>query len=327
MCINCTAAAFAAANLFFAFKIQDVKKENNASQKGDCTLKRIVSCDLRQIALDLAYDIVGSFIYALGIVTFAKAADFAPGGISGLALIVHYLWQLPIGIVTLILNIPLVLISYKIVGRSFMLKSFKTMIINTIFLDLIFPMLPLYTGEPFVASLFSGICIGAGLALFYMRGSSSGGTDFLIMTLRVVKPHMSIGILTVMIDFVVILLGRPVFGTVDSVLYGLIASFATSIVVDKIMYGIDAGTLAIIITTKGEAAAHTISEVTGRGSTAITAMGTYSKENKDVILCACSNKEAYAVRKAVFGIDEGAFVMVTETSSVYGEGFIEKKDK
>lgn len=279
---------------------------------------------VKTFLIDLVYDIVGSFIYALGIYTFAKSSNFAPGGISGLAIIANYLWNLPIGIVNIILNIPLIIISYKIVGRQFMLKSFKTMLINTIFLDLVFPMIPMYTGEPFMAALFSGIFIGAGLALFYMRGSSSGGTDFLIMTLRVLKPHMSIGMLTVLIDVVVIVLGWPVFGSVDSILYGFIASFATSIVVDKIMYGIDAGTLAIIITVNGYDVAEKISEVTGRGSTAIQAMGTYSKESKDVLMCACSNKEAYAIRKAVFEIDEGAFVMVTETSSVYGEGFIEK---
>ncbi len=279
---------------------------------------------IKTFLIDLGYDIVGSFIYALGIYTFAKASNFAPGGISGLAIIANYLWNMPIGIVNIILNIPLIIISYKIVGRAFMLKSFKTMLINTIFLDLIFPLIPMYTGQPFMAALFSGVFIGAGLALFYMRGSSSGGTDFLIMTLRVLKPHMSIGMLTVLIDVVVIVLGWPVFGSVDSILYGFIASFATSIVIDKIMYGIDSGTLAIIITTNGYDVAEKISEVTGRGSTAIQAMGTYSKESKDVLMCACSNKEAYAIRRAVFEIDEGAFVMVTETSSVYGEGFIEK---
>ena len=279
---------------------------------------------IKTFLIDLGYDIVGSFIYALGIYTFAKASNFAPGGISGLAIIANYLWNMPIGIVNIILNIPLIIISYKIVGRAFMLKSFKTMFINTIFLDLIFPLIPMYTGQPFMAALFSGVFIGAGLALFYMRGSSSGGTDFLIMTLRVLKPHMSIGMLTVLIDVVVIVLGWPVFGSVDSILYGFIASFATSIVLDKIMYGIDSGTLAIIITTNGFDVAEKISEVTGRGSTAIQAMGTYSKDSKDVLMCACSNKEAYAIRQAVFEIDEGAFVMVTETSSVYGEGFIEK---
>ena len=99
---------------------------------------------------------------------------------------------------------------------------------------------------------FSGVCLGAALALFYMRGSSSGGTDFLTMSIKAVKPHLSIGFVTMAIDLLIILLGWPVFGNVDAVLYGLISAFVTSVVIDKIMYGMGAGKLILIITTKAE---------------------------------------------------------------------------
>ena len=138
----------------------------------------------KELVLDISYDIVGSVLYALGIYTFAKTADFAPGGLSGLALIMNHLWRFPIGITTLALNIPLIILSFKLVGRRFMFKSARTMIVCTIFLDLIFPYTKPYTGEPFMAALFSGVCLGAALALFYMRGSSSGGTDFLTMSIK-----------------------------------------------------------------------------------------------------------------------------------------------
>ena len=103
-----------------------------------------------------------------------------------------------------------------------------------------------------MAALFSGVCLGAALALFYMRGSSSGGTDFLTMSIKAVKPHLSIGFVTMAIDLLIILLGWPVFGNVDAVLYGLISAFVTSVVIDKIMYGMGAGKLILIITTKAE---------------------------------------------------------------------------
>ena len=121
----------------------------------------------KELVLDISYDIVGSVLYALGIYTFAKTADFAPGGLSGLALIMNHLWRFPIGITTLALNIPLIILSFKLVGRRFMFKSARTMIVCTIFLDLIFPYTKPYTGEPFMAALFSGVCLGAALALFY----------------------------------------------------------------------------------------------------------------------------------------------------------------
>lgn len=275
--------------------------------------------------LDLLCDILGSILYATGIYSFAKAADFAPGGISGLALILNHLWGLPIGIMTLVLNIPLVLISYRVVGKSFLLKTARSMIISTIFLDLVFPFTPAYTGSPFMAALYSGICLGAGMAFFYMRGSSSGGMDFLIMTIKVRYPHFSFGMVSMFSDFVVILLGWPVFGNIDAILYGLTTAFAASIVLDKIMYGMGAGKLIIIITTHGQILASRIGEMTDRGSTILKAMGTYTREDRDVLLCACSKSQAYSITSMAHETDPGAFVMVTETSEVFGEGFIEKQ--
>lgn len=277
---------------------------------------------LKTFLIDLLCDIIGSILYATGIYTFAKAADFAPGGISGLALILNHLWGLPIGIMTLVLNIPLVLISYRVVGKEFLLKTARSMVVSTIFLDLIFPHTPAYTESPFMAALYSGICLGAGMAFFYMRGSSSGGMDFLIMTIKVRYPHFSLGMVSMVSDFVVILLGWPVFGNIDAVLYGLTTAFAASTVLDKIMYGMGAGKLIIIITTHGQKLADRIGEMTDRGSTILKAMGSYTREDRDVLLCACSKSQAYSITTMAHEIDPGAFVMVTETSEVFGEGFI-----
>lgn len=280
---------------------------------------------IKNLCLDLICDIMGSILYATGIYTFAKTADFAPGGISGLALILNHLWGLPIGIMTLILNIPLVLISYRVVGKKFLLKTARSMVISTIFLDLIFPFTPAYTGSPFMAALYSGICMGAGMAFFYMRGSSSGGMDFLIMTIKVRYPHFSLGMVSMASDFVIILLGWPVFGNVDAVLYGMVTAFSASIVLDKILYGMGAGKLIIIITTRGQDLAERIGELTDRGSTILRAMGTYTRADRDVLLCACSKSQAYSITAEAHEVDPDAFVMVTETSEVFGEGFIEKR--
>ena len=281
----------------------------------------------KNILLDLIYDIIGSIFYGIRIYTFSKIGNFAPGGMSGLALIMNYLWHLPIGLTTLVLNLPLILLSYKIVGKEFLLKSFKTICISTFFLDVIFPHFPVYTGSRFMAALFSGIFLGIALALFYMRGSSSGGTDFLTMSVKVLRPHLSIGMITMLIDLVIIFLGWPAFGTVDAVLYGLTATILTSLVIDKIMYGMGSGTLLIIITEKGEAVAARISDVIDRGSTEIKAKGSYTQDNKDVLLCACSKSQAYMVRRLAHEVDKNVFIMVTETNEVYGEGFLEAKPK
>ena len=182
-----------------------MKKEKQQKRPKRTKAQRIQA--LKTFAVDTVYDVVGSILFAIGVYTFAKSADFAPGGVSGLALICNYLWDLPIGTMTLIINIPIIIISYKVVGRKFLLKSFKTMVISTLFLDLVFPLTPLYTGNSFLAAIFSGVFMGAGLALIYMRGSSTGGTDFLVLSLKKLHPHISTGTISIVSDAVIISLG------------------------------------------------------------------------------------------------------------------------
>lgn len=275
----------------------------------------------RRVMTDLLYNISGSVLYAAGIYTFAGNAGFAPGGVSGLALIMDYLWGIPVGTMTLLLNIPLVVISYRAVGRRLLVKSAVTMVISSLFLDLVFPLFPMYSGDRLIASVCSGAFLGAGMALFYLRGSSSGGIDFLTFTIKKKKPHMTIGVITMLIDLVVILLGWPVFGDVDAVLYGVLATFVSTVVIDKILYGAGAGTLAVIITKKGKETAERISEKAGRGVTSLRAVGAYTRSEKEMLLCACSKAEAYLVKSAVQDVDENAFFMFVETSEVFGEGF------
>ena len=275
----------------------------------------------KNLALDLLFDLAGGILYAVGIYTFAKTAEFAPGGVSGLALMVNYLWHLPIGIVTLLINVPFILFSYKILGGKFLFRTARSMIFCTFFVDVVFPLLPPYTGSPFLAALYSGFFLGAALALFYMRGSSSGGIDFLTLSLKKLHPHMSIGTLTLIIDLVILLMGWPVFGNVDSVLYGATATAVTSVVIDKILYHMGSGKLVLIITSKAEPMAREISDSCDRGSTSIQARGMSTDQERHVLLCACSKREAFKVQTAAYNVDSSAFVMVLETNEVFGEGF------
>lgn len=277
---------------------------------------------IKIFAVDTLYDIIGSILFALGIYTFAKAGNFAPGGVSGLALIFNHLFKAPIGTTSLALNIPIILISFKVLGKTFLIKSLRTMLISTIFLDFVFPMFPIYKGDSFLAALFTGVFVGAGLALIYMRGSSTGGADFLIISIRKILPHFSLGQITLVIDTVIIVLGGLVFRNIDAVLYGAVSTFATSYVIDMVMYGAGSGKLAIIITTAGNEIAQRISAETDRGCTIVPAIGAYSGEGREMLLCACSKPEIIKVRNAAHTIDSDAFVMITEASEVFGEGFM-----
>lgn len=275
----------------------------------------------KELCKDILYDVIGSFIFGLGVYTFALRGEFAPGGITGLALIINYITGLPIGIMSLVLNIPIILGTFRILGRKFFLKSLRTMVISSAIIDGILPLIPVYEGSRLLAAVFSGILMGGGLAVIYMRDSSTGGADFLIHAAKRKAPHFSFGQISLILDAAVILLGIPAFGDIDSVLYGMISAFALTIVMDKIMYGAGSGKLALIITDYGKEVAQAIDQSVERGATLVDVTGSYSGNKKDMVMCACSNNEVFKVRSAAHQVDANAMVMICEANEVFGEGF------
>ena len=273
--------------------------------------------------IDTFYDIIGSILYAAGIYTFALSANFAPGGISGLSIIINHFTKIPIGTCSLLLNIPIIIISYKVLGKWFLVKSLKTMVISAFFMDMVFPLFPIYSGNPLLAAVFAGVLSGAGLALIYMRNSSTGGTDFLILSVRKKAPHLSIGQITIAIDGCVILLGGVVFGTIDAVLLGIIMTIATSTIIDKIMSGFEAGKMAMVITNHGKEIADVIGKEVGRGVTIMNVTGAFSGESRQMLMCACSKSQVYNLRRIVSTIDPTAMTMISSFDEAFGLGFKE----
>lgn len=124
---------------------------------------------IREYAKDLAADTLGSFLIAVGIYNFAAASEFPVAGISGIAMLFYYFWKIPIGIMTIVLNVPIILFCYRYLGRQFFIKSAKTMVIYTFIMDVIAPMLPVYKGDLILSCICMGVCSGFGYALIYMR--------------------------------------------------------------------------------------------------------------------------------------------------------------
>lgn len=280
----------------------------------------------RMAGRDLLHDIIGSILYAAGIYTFAATANFAPGGITGIAMIInHYVPFLRIGLLSLIINVPVAIICYRLLGRVFFFKSVKSMLISALFLDLVFPLFPQYDGanNPLLAALFAGALSGAGLALIYMPGSSTGGTDFIIMSIRKKKPHLSIGTISMIVDGTVILLGGVVFGNINAVLYGVLMTIVSTTVIDKVMYGTGTRRMLLVISDKAEEIAKAIMEETERGATLADVRGAYTGQQHQMMICVCSKVEVFTSRRIINRIDPGAIVMLTTVDEAYGEGFME----
>ena len=280
----------------------------------------------RMAGRDLLHDIIGSILYAAGIYTFAATANFAPGGITGIAMIInHYVPFLRIGLLSLIINVPVAIICYRLLGRVFFFKSVKSMLISALFLDLVFPLFPQYDGanNPLLAARFAGALSGAGLALIYMPDSSTGGTDFIIMSIRKKKPHLSIGTISMIVDGTVILLGGVVFGNINAVLYGVLMTIVSTTVIDKVMYGTGTRRMLLVISDKAEEIAKAIMEETERGATLADVRGAYTGQQHQMMMCVCSKVEVFTSRRIINRIDPGAIVMLTTVDEAYGEGFME----
>lgn len=186
----------------------------------------------RRIAQILAYDMAASFLLGISIVVFAVQANFAPGGVSGIAVILNYLFGAPIGLATVLINIPIIIVTYKRLGPAFFLHSVKTVLINALFVDYVVCHIPVYTGSRLLAAILSGVCAGAAYSLVFNMGSSTGGTDFIMAAIRRVKPELSFGMLAFVIDSTVILGSVFVFGEVQAFVYGMAYTVVTSLALD-----------------------------------------------------------------------------------------------
>lgn len=278
--------------------------------------------NIKQTVSDIFVTFLGCMFIAVGIYNFAAASDFPVSGVSGIAVVLYHFWHLPIGITTLVLNIPIIVGCYKILGKRFLLKSFITMGMLTVATDIIAPLLPVYRGDIMLSAICMGVLSGIGYALIYMRDNSTGGIDFVMMAIRVKKPYISFGKMIIILDFSIVLLGGLLMGGhVDKIIYGMVATYILSVVVDKLMYGLDAGKMSLIVTEKGQEVADKIDELTGRGSTLLKGVGSYTQADKQVVMCACNNKQMHMVQKAVKEVDKTAFLVTMESNEVRGEGF------
>ncbi len=280
----------------------------------------------KKLFIDLVYDFIGCILYAVGINCFIIPQDFASGGVSGIALIITYLTGLPNGTITFILNIPLIIFSYRILGHVFLIKSVKTLAILTVAIDVLTINFPKYTGDPMLAAICAGLTIGAGLGVVYIRGSSTGGSDFITLSIRKLKPHFSVGTITSTIDYIILGASIIFLGNVDAALYGCVAMFVSARILDQIMYGGNKGKLMMIVTEKGEDVANAIFETTERGVTVADVRGAYSGNPKQLVISAMSRHEMPKARKAAHDADEMAFTMITNTDEVFGEGFIDPRE-
>ena len=271
---------------------------------------------------------LASAVYALGFVWCYEPNDIAFGGITGIAQIINHLLPIaPVGVTVIILNIPLFLLGWKLLGGKMLLGSLYAMFISSIFIDLFTPLWDWQPMEPFLATIFGGLTMGLSLGLIFQQGSTTGGTDLAARLLKLKLAWLPMGKLLMAVDLVVIVLVALAFRALDTMLYGLVALYISSIAMDGVLYGLDNAKVAYIISDHNEEISRSIVEDLDRGVTILHGQGAYTGTDKKVLLCAFKQREIASIKNLVKEIDPDAFLIVCPAHEVLGEGFRDyKKD-
>lgn len=274
-----------------------------------------------QILLDFAFYAVGSLLFAVGMQMFIAPNQIAPGGVSAIAVVLNYLTGFPIGMWSLALNVPILLLGLGFLGWRFTLKTLSAVVVMSVLTDALYFVVPAYQGDALLSALFGGLLLGAGMALIFMRDSTTGGVDIISRLIQMRLPYLPMGKLLLLIDVVIICLSALVFGKMEIVLYSLVAVAVSAYTIDSVMYGLDRGKLIYVFSAKTREIAKRVIDELERGCTLLNATGGYSGENQQALLVAVRLQQYHRLREIVHEEDSRAFIVVTDSSEVLGEGF------
>lgn len=258
--------------------------------------------------------VIGGAAYPM----FLEPNRIAPGGLTGVAMILNYLFTLPVGTTSLVLNIPLFIIGWRAMGRIFVMRSLIATLLFSLAIDLL--RVPAVTMDPLLGTLYGGVLLGIGLGLILRGGATTGGTDMAARMVHRRVSWISVGTFLFGIDCVVVLAAGILMG-VSEALYALICIFVSSKVIDVVMVGLTSNKACYIISGRWEQISARILSELERGATLMTARGAYSRTDRPVVLCVVSRQEVARLKAIVHEEDAAAFMFVTEAHEALGEGF------
>ena len=245
---------------------------------------------------------------------FTAPNHIASGGVTGVSIVLNYLFGTPIGTMAFIINIPIFIWAIIEIGYKLVAKTFVATLLSSLAIDMMGVIIPPYEGNPMLAAIFGGVLEGVGLSLVFMRGGTTGGTDMVARLLGRHFRHLSMGKLMLGVDFLVIVFSGFAFRSIESALYAMLTIFVSTRLIDSILYGTDMGNgkVLFIMSEKNKEIAQTILRDLDRGVTALKSRGVYSGREGEVLLCAVRRYEVCKVNDIVHSADPNAFIIVGE---------------
>ena len=272
------------------------------------------------------YLLVGfNLIFGCALMGFATSQFLLPnqlstGGFSGVATILYYLLNINVGLSTIVLNIPFLIIAFNKIGKEFILKAILGTALLSFFLGIFEYSGPL-TNDRFLACIYGGIFMGLGTALVLRAEGSTGGSDLIMNIVKVYNPSVRASTVIVVIDTIIVLLNVIFFGKIEIGLYSAIAIYIMGKIIDIFFEGINFAKMMLIISDKYEEIAQTINREAKRGITAIYGKGMYTGNSKTILLCVTSRGESIKIRNIIEKIDPEVFLIITNAREVFGKGF------
>ncbi len=270
---------------------------------------------------DILFYIVGCGIYSAAIVLFAEPNEISPGGLTGIGLLLNHFFSLPTGVMTFVLNIPLIILGFVKFGARFIVGTAVATGIMSISLDAAAYILTPYYTDGILAAVFGGIMMGTGLSLVLLRGATTGGADIAAKLINSRFPYLSMGKIILALDLAVVSVSALAYGNFESGLYSVIALYVSSHALDTLLYGADRGKLIHIVTNKPKEISDEVFKKLHRGLTILPAKGGYTGEERSVLLCAMRPSEVSGLQRLIRNVDPEAFLVVSDAGAILGLGF------
>lgn len=285
---------------------------------GDFMSKKKITAYIKEYFLI----ILGSMLMAISTALILLPNQLSTGGFSGISTILYYLFNYPVGTTTIILNIPLLLISFFKIKKSLFVKSIVGTILLSFFTDFLEVLGPI-TNDRFLACIYGGIIMGLGTAIILKAGASTGGTDLLSYVIRSYNNKFTSGRVIIISDIIIIFFNILFFGEIEIGLYSAIAIYLMGKMIDIVFEGIYFTKVMFIISTEYEEISKQVGAKVKRGSTGIYSKGMYSGEDKVMLFCVGSRKEIAEIKQIIKKIDRNAFIVTADARETLGEGFSE----
>ena len=281
--------------------------------------------ETKSMIIKIIFLTFGAFVYAMGISVFLDPNNLAPGGTTGIAIIINNLTGIKTGTLVFLINIPLLIFGWWKFGIKFILSTVYVTVISSVFMNFMneFVILRygLITDDLLLSGATGGSLMAIGMAVVFRQGATTGGTDIIIRALRQRYKHIRSGTIFIITDAMIVTASAIILKDIETALYAAITIVVSNYVLDLVLYGGDSAKMLYIISNRPEKIAERILTEIGIGVTYLKAEGAYMKNDKKIIMCVCRKYNYTKIREIIMEEDINAFFIVSSANEVFGDGY------